>query len=137
MSLVANKLDNEITWQKWTTEEYKTKNNKISKQKYLENVTGTVKECTRQLIEIDIAKPNIGFTFVTHYFTQLYQHKQYAKCKENLEDGEVTDVQDFSNNIDCTPQDEIKGARWGAAQVTAHPSVLEAKIPEKKNFRKL
>ena len=67
-----------------------------------------------------------------HYSTQLYQHKQFAMCKENLEDGEVTDVQDFSNNIDCTPQDEIKGARWGAVQVTAHPSVLQAKILGKK-----
>ena len=136
MSLVACKLNDKIEWREWVTKDYMTKNDKPSKRKFLEIVKGTVKDCTEQLINVDIMKPNSGFTFVKHYSTQLYQHKQYAKCKENLENGEIIAVQDFSNNIDCTPQDEIKAAHWSAVHVTAHPSVLEAKIPGKNELHK-
>ena len=72
---------------------------------------------------------NRGVFFIKHYFTQQYQHQQFKKCKENLRDNEMVVLQDFSNLLDCTPQDEIKAAHYGgAAQITAHPSIVYAKI---------
>ena len=49
-----------------------------------------------------------------------------------MRDGEIVIVQDFSNLIDCTPQDEVKAAHYGgAAQITAHPSLVYAKVEGK------
>ena len=47
--------------------------------------------------------------------------------------GEVLILQDFSNLIDCTPQDQVKVNFYGgAAQITAHPSVLYPQCEGKK-----
>ena len=129
------------------TVETKTKSNKESKYKRKLPTQGTVAECTKQLIEVDVirkmkskktkskkndTKPERGFTFVNHYFTQHYQQKQYTKCIENLEEGQAVYTQDFSNSIDMTPQDEAKVARYGGAlQVTCHPTVIYPKFPGK------
>ena len=46
-----------------------------------------------------------------------------------MRNGDIVILQDFSNLIDCTPQDEIKAAHYGgAAQITAHPSIVYAKV---------
>ena len=136
LSLVSNKLNEEITWKSWITVESKTKADKESKNKRIKHSTGTIEECAKQLIEIDLMRkkkksktqkedPELGFTFVKHYFTQSYQHRQYSECIKQLVANEAVFTQDFSNPIDCTPQDEVKAGRYGGPpQVTCHPTVM-------------
>ena len=41
----------------------------------------------------------------------------------------MVSLHDCSNLVDCTPQDEIKETHYGgAAQITAHPSIVYAKV---------
>ena len=58
-------------------------------------------------------KPELQFSFVKHFFSQSYQYKQYAQCIKALKPAEAVCIQDFSNPIDCTPQDVVKAARYG------------------------
>ena len=160
-SLVSNKLDDVVTWTSWRTVASKTKKGKESKNKKPKSSQGTVADCIKELIEVDImkkkntidksklkskrlvkskkgkaTKPELQFSFVKHFFSQSYQYKQYAQCIKALKPGEAVCTQDFSNPIDCTPQEEVKAARYGGSlQVTCHPSVIYAKVNEKTTIK--
>lgn len=138
-SLIPQNIDTNrnIEWFAWVTETFVTQANKTSRRKTLIRKSGTYMECLNELIQIDILKPNIGFTFVQHYFTQYYQYKMYAECKENLQDYEVILLQDFANNIELKNQDEVKGAFYSTTQITVHPTVVYVKLPKEDKPRRL
>ena len=146
-SLVSTKLDDLITWTTWGNVVSKTKKDKESKNKKPIKHQGTVADCRKELIEVDIMKKKskcknkskknndkeskYGFTFVKHFFSQSYQYQQFAKCKSTLKPGQALCLQDFSNSIDCTPQDETKAGRYGGPlMVTSHPTVIYPKVSE-------
>ena len=118
-----------IKWFAWVTETSEhPKTKKISKRKALVCKSGTIAECEKELIDNDIVNPNQGFTFPQHYFTQHYQQKMFTECIDSLKEGEIICLQDFSNKITLTQQDEIKSAFYGTPQVTVHPTVIYAKL---------
>ena len=129
-------LSKTIVWKKWVTEIYDTKSGKQSKRKTLNVKEGSKYDCMKELLETDIQNPNQGFTFIQHFFSQKYQNQIFNQCKKNLEDFEVMIVQDFSNNVDLTHQDQVKGAHWSTNQVTVHPSVAFVKIPNVDKLKK-
>ena len=56
LSLVSHKLDDKIEWSSHKTVETKTKANKDSKFKRKLPTQGTVAECAKQLIEVDVIR---------------------------------------------------------------------------------
>ena len=137
LSLVSTKLNEEVVFKSWKNEKYETKAGKPGNRKILTINKGTYAELTKELMEVDIVNSETGFSFVLHYFGQSFQYKQFANCKSNLKDGEAVFTQDYSNNIEAKKQDEIKGGFFSQISITAHPSVLEAKIPGIKENKKI
>ena len=122
-------FDMNITWRIWANEHFQTKSLKKCTKKAIQVKSGTKKQCLEELLKFDILKPNHGFTFIFHFFSQSYQTKIYNECKETLMDYEVILLQDFSQNIELTQQDAIKGAHWHSKQITVHPTIAFVKMP--------
>ena len=52
-----------------------------------------------------------------------WNYCQYKKAKQNLDEGEVLIMDDFTQNYLCDHQNEPQGLHWLYQQVTLHPSV--------------
>ena len=122
-------LDMNITWRKWENSRFETESGKICNKKDIKEKTGTKAQCLEELLIHDIIKPNRGFTFILHFFSQSYQTKMFNECKKVITDNEVIFVQDFAQNIELKHQGQIKGAHWNLKQITVHPTVAFVKVP--------
>ena len=58
-----------------------------------------------------------------HSFITKMQSSYYKHIKENLSDGEILVICDFSENYSFVIQDEIQSFHWNNNQVTLHPFV--------------
>ena len=78
--------------------------------------TDTVDEFVEKLIE--------GLqTLKLHQFIHAQQTSHYYSVKENLSDGEVLVVGDFSENYSFLYQDAVQGIHWSNTSCTLHPWV--------------
>ena len=119
-------LEQEVTWKSWGKVSHV--NNKTgceSKGVGFIITTGTLGQCLEQFINTDVLKPGErSSSFVRHCFTASFQFKAYLSCIEFLTFGQLVIVQDFGQNRNLPPQDEVKGNYWGGRkQITLHPSV--------------
>ena len=58
-----------------------------------------------------------------HSFIASEQASFYAKCKSNLQPGEMLVTADFSENYSFVLQDAAQGFHWNNSQATIHPFV--------------
>ena len=116
-------MEKQIVWQKWENIDFEQKTGKKVTKKVLIKKHGTVRKCLNEFIQIDVLKPSQGFTFIQHFFTQLYQFQVYLDCKDSLEPGQCLIIQDFAQNLELYFRYEIKSSHYAKTQISVHPSV--------------
>ena len=109
-----------ITWSRY----------KYVELKGFENADGTskkrlliVSECTApgKLIEYFL---ELLATYPFHQFMANWQRKQFDSIKEILPNDHVLCVHDFSENYQCTFQDEIQSQYFSRGKVSIHVTIL-------------
>lgn len=76
--------------------------------------------------DVDDFTETFGEKFIKyqqHSFIARMQSLHYKQSKENLSEGEVLVICDFSENYSFVIQDEIQSFHWNNDQVTIHPFV--------------
>ena len=66
-----------------------------------------------------------------HLFHFCRQAMQYDECKNQLWEGDVMLIMDFSTNYPHQKQGEIHGAFWCRRQTTFHPIIAYYPYPRK------
>jgi hypothetical protein len=80
----------------------------------------TVQKSVNELIEEILVETE---SMSMHLFNASWQHRQFTKLKEDLQEGTALLVLDFGQNYPCFYQDEAQQDHWFHHQVTVHPIV--------------
>ncbi|VDI09049.1 Hypothetical predicted protein [Mytilus galloprovincialis] len=75
------------------------------------------------MVEKDILKPALRYTFSQHLFTGNWQAMMFSQIKSKLASDSVIPVLDFAKNRGIKYQDEIKSAYYTHQSITMHPIV--------------
>ncbi|KAJ8300503.1 hypothetical protein KUTeg_022022 [Tegillarca granosa] len=65
-----------------------------------------------------------------HIFRAKWQQKQMSNCINNLRQGTVAMVMDFSENYGCVFQSEVQSGFFDRNQVTIHPIMAYYRVKE-------
>ena len=66
----------------------------------------------------------------THLFNFRFQHQEFERCKQSLQEGDVLWVCDFATNFTHVEHEEPQGAHWNRPQTTVHPIVCFFRCPD-------
>ena len=111
---IFGELDvNEITFKQWVSTD----------RTELLTLCKSVEEFTSTLVEKLVILRN-------HMFIDNQQQSFFRTYKEDLQEGEVLAVGDFSENYSFVYQDAIQGVHWSNDQVTLHPWICYYKENE-------
>ena len=78
----------------------------------------TVSESRQDFVQSLLSKLQV---LKTHQFINNMQTKFYYEVRENLPDGKVLVVGDFSENYSCVIQNAAQGVHWSNTSCTLHP----------------
>ena len=67
------------------------------------------------------------YGFPRHRFNNYHTKEIFDKCKQNLCNGQILKVQDFSKNYTCLVRDEVRSLHRSQTQATLYPVVIYRK----------
>ncbi|XP_053389228.1 uncharacterized protein LOC128552225 [Mercenaria mercenaria] len=122
IKLMAQELDDSTSFVTWNRYEYvftgkKDRNGKYIKKQQFVKVTSTMKEMW------DYIKNSLS-NFPLHNFLCHWQRQQLHSIVDNLPEGHVVMVHDYSEDFKCELQDEIQSDYFSRNEVSIHVTVL-------------
>ncbi|XP_053620562.1 uncharacterized protein LOC128681045, partial [Plodia interpunctella] len=122
LQIHSNQANDTIKWYQWVRTDHKyQKASKecVTKKTIKQEQVGTVADLTSLFLE---KIPH----FKVHVYNWKEQQRQYQKCVNNLKNGEIAILCDFSENYECKYAHEVQSIHFGASKntITLHTGAI-------------
>ncbi|XP_060804464.1 uncharacterized protein LOC132902617 [Amyelois transitella] len=122
LEIDIHQANDTIKWHQWVRTDHKYQRGSkecVTKKTIKQEQVGTVADLTSLFIE------KIPL-FKIHFHNWKEQQKQYQKCVNNLKNGEIAILCDFSENYECKYANEVQSIHFGASKntITLHTGAI-------------